>query len=282
MQTKFGIITLFFLFSYSNNVFATEKSIYGKDDRIDYYQASSWLQSLAQSTAAMIRKSKMYSIGNNFYIRSGTLQDRGICSSERFSDQMAAASCSGFLVGEDLLVTAGHCIENKKDCSNSYWVFDYRMESEDYMPKSVSNDAVFSCKKIIEQKLTRGLFKNDYALIRLDRKVNRRPLKVRRKGKVSKGDKLFVIGHPTGLPTKIALNGKVKGVLLNYFTANVDTFGGNSGSAVFNQDGIVEGILVRGKDDYEEINGCKKPNTFRQNALFSESVTHITNIKKLK
>ena len=36
-----------------------------------------------------------------------------------------------------------------------------------------------------------------------------------------------------------------------YFVANLDTYGGNSGSAVFNlQTREVEGILVRGENDY--------------------------------
>ena len=37
----------------------------------------------------------------------------------------------------------------------------------------------------------------------------------------------------------------------NYFTGDLDTFGGNSGSPVFNKrTGVVEGILVRGQKGY--------------------------------
>jgi hypothetical protein len=45
----------------------------------------------------------------------------------------------------------------------------------------------------------------------------------------------------------------------NYFTANLDSYAGNSGSPVFNQKtGRVEGILIQGADDfvYNEENQC--------------------------
>ena len=269
------------MLSLSLSAFAVEKTIYGTDDRIDYYAANSFFQELSKSTAAMIKKSRMYTIGNTSYITGPTLREKGICPQERFSSQIAAATCSGFLVAEDLLVTAGHCITSKKDCASYNWVFDYRLENPDDLANKVSNNSVYNCKRILEHKLTGGLNQNDYALIQLDRKVDRRPLRYRQHGEIKKDSKIFVIGHPSGLPTKIALDGVVRKKRKTYFQANVDTFGGNSGSAVFNKNGVIEGILVRGKDDYEIENGCKVPNTVRQNTFSSESVTYITNIEKL-
>lgn len=66
------------------------------------------------------------------------------------------------------------------------------------------------------------------------------------------GEGLFVVGHPSGLPTKVAGGTEVVGNDEdNFFTALLDTFGGNSGSAVFNSETLeVEGILVRGARDY--------------------------------
>ena len=44
---------------------------------------------------------------------------------------------------------------------------------------------------------------------------------------------LVVIGHPSGLPTKIADGAWVRNNESEYyFVTNLDTFGGNSGSAV--------------------------------------------------
>src|SRR6185503_5205699 len=99
----------------------------------------------------------------------------------------------------------------------------------------------------------------DWALVRLDHAVtNHHPLAIRRRGKLKKGARLFVIGHPVGLPTKIAGGARVRTASTNgFFVANLDTFGGNSGSAVFNAwSGRVEGILVRGDVDFERRGEC--------------------------
>ncbi|NKC16754.1 MAG: hypothetical protein GKR94_32545 [Gammaproteobacteria bacterium] len=43
----------------------------------------------------------------------------------------------------------------------------------------------------------------------------------------------------------------------DYFVANLDPFGGNSGSPVFNADTLtVERILVRGEQDFAPMDGC--------------------------
>ena len=53
----------------------------------------------------------------------------------------------------------------------------------------------------------------DFFEEQLDRKVvGKTPLKFRSQGTVSEGEDLVVIGHPTGLPTKIADGARVKSV----------------------------------------------------------------------
>jgi V8-like Glu-specific endopeptidase len=88
----------------------------------------------------------------------------------------------------------------------------------------------------------------DFALIRLDRRVrNRTPLGVNRSGlPVDLRATLTMIGYPAGIPQKIALGGSVKGSVAGqpFFTANLDSLGGNSGSPVINEaTGLIEGIL---------------------------------------
>jgi V8-like Glu-specific endopeptidase len=127
---------------------------------------------------------------------------------------------------------------------------------------------------------------NDYALIRLDRKVvGRTPLKYRKSGKIAEGQEIVVIGHPTGLPTKVAGGANVRENHRDvFFNANLDTFGGNSGSAVFNADtGEVEGILVRGEQDYEYdwSKGCRVVYKCTDDGCRGEDVTRITNIEAL-
>ena len=61
-----------------------------------------------------------------------------------------------------------------------------------------------------------------------------------------------MIGYPWGLPAKVAGGAKVNDTAAEgYFTANLDAFGGNSGSVVINdRTGKAEGILVRGATDW--------------------------------
>jgi V8-like Glu-specific endopeptidase len=267
--------------------FASTKVVYGDDDRVDVYDSNnSMFVELAESTAAMISKGSIKAAGAKEYaIQGRSLQSRGMCASERFSQQMSAANCSGFLVGEDLLVTAGHCIRNQSSCNSYQWVFDFKVEEGSQFKVNVPKTSVYNCKKIISQSLDRSTM-DDYALIQLDRKVkDRRVLNFRTSGKPAVGDNLVVIGHPSGLPTKIADGANVRALNGTYFTANLDTYGGNSGSAVFNSDtGVVEGILVRGATDYvyDSRQGCRVTNVLGNNAGRGEDVTYITNIKELQ
>ncbi len=284
---KLWMITLATLFSLSNS-FASEKVIYGDDDRLDIFEVSDNLHlELARSTAAMIDASSLTTNGDKVTVTGSTLQSRGICAGEKFANQITSANCSGFLVGPDLLVTAGHCIRRQLDCDSYRWVFDFAVkeQSVDMAAFQVPASSVYKCKRIIAQSLDRAT-QDDYALVQLERKVeDRAPLKVRTSGKVADRTELVVIGHPTGLPTKVADGAYVRNNTNNYyFVSNLDTFGGNSGSAVFDtKTGQVEGILVRGETDYEydSSRGCRVPKYCENEACRGEDVTRITNVKAL-
>lgn len=263
------------------------KVIYGEDNRVDVFESTnaSFIE-LSKSTAAMINGSNLKTLLRGEVEISGTtLQGRGVCAKERFSKQISAANCSGFLVGPNKLVTAGHCIKTEADCKSYKWVFDYKVDHADQGAVTVAKSSVYGCKKIISRSLD-NMSKDDYAFIELDRKVeDRQPLKFRTSGKVAKGANLVVIGHPTGLPTKIADGAKVRSLQGKFFTANLDTYGGNSGSAVFNVDTEeVEGILVRGETDYvyNSTLGCQVSNVCSNDGCRGEDVTYITNVPGLK
>ena len=286
MQVKV-LIALFITATMTVSIGASEnKVIYGEDDRLDLYETTDSLHlDLARSTAAMINNSKISTTGDVTIISGSTLSSRGICKTAKFAKQMTAANCSGFLVGEDLLVTAGHCIRTQSDCDSSRWVFDFAVEVNGESASKVPTSSVYKCKSIISRDLNRGS-KNDFALLRLEKKVTDRPvLKVRTEGKVSDNTAIVVIGHPIGLPTKVAAGANIRTNTNSiYFNANLDTFGGNSGSAVFDANtGTVEGILVRGETDYiyDNAQGCRVPKQCTNSECRGEDVTRITNIKKL-
>ena len=263
------------------------KVVYGDDNRKDLFEVTNTMHSeVALSTAAQIYDNKIKATDGGFKIVGSTLAESGVCSDQKFANQVTGANCSGFLVREDLLVTAGHCMKSSRNCRNAKWVFDYAVTQQGQTEHIIDPSSVYSCVEIVEQSLNRST-QDDYALIRLDRSVtDRRPLTFRRRGKISNNEEIFVVGHPTGLPTKVAddafvrVNHKEK-----YFSTNLDTFGGNSGSAVFNATtGDVEGILVRGETDYTYKSGlgCKVPKFCSMTGCRGEDVTRITNIKKLQ
>ena len=203
--------------------------------------------------------------------------------------------CSGFLVGPDLLVTAGHCMRGGPDsetnvnmnCKTNLWVFDYRQDLIGDNPDEVfvNSKSVYKCAKVISQVLDQST-KNDFALIKLERVVeDREPLKFRTEGKIEDATEIVVIGHPSGLPTIISDGAQVRTNTNPYFfVANLDTFGGNSGSAVFDSEtGLVEGILVRGENDYQynPERGCTEVFKCENDKCRGEDVTRITMIPEL-
>lgn len=239
--------------------------VYGDDDRLDVYQVSDpFLLDLADGTAAVMSRNLLHANNQGGYtIGSSATNDyttdladsQGVCANEPFADQITPAFCSAFLVGDDLMVTAGHCISTSS-CATSRFVFDFEMEDVDTVRTRVDDNDVYSCASVEGRQLSGD---EDWAVIRLDRPVQgHTPMPVRRSGNVSVGTSLVLLGHPSGLPLKIAPNGTVRGTSNPvYFDASVDSYGGNSGSPVVNaQTGEVEGILVRGNADYEWSGSC--------------------------
>lgn len=264
---------------------ANQKVIYGDDNRRDVYEVTNPLfLEMARSTAALIPTRNLSRSGDETKIRGRQLgAARGLCQDEPFREQIASANCSGFLVAPNILVTAGHCIRGASACNSYSYVFGFETERQGQTEYSVSNDNVYSCKRLVKQVLDNrtGM---DYAVVELDRPVTgRRAMPFRKSGKVQDGQELVVIGHPSGLPTKIADGAFVRNNSRSvYFSASLDTYGGNSGSAVFNVDtGEIEGILVRGETDYVRNGSCVSSNICPMDGCRGEDVTRITNVAEI-
>ncbi len=282
-------VFIFLLFISIPRSDAQIKVIYGTDDRHELFEElAPEIRQIADATLALIPHSELREIeGGVIRIRTENYGKKyHLCSAERFREQGTAAFCSGFLVTPDLVMTAGHCIRNLLDCQETAFVFGFAYSTPLEKPEHVPRKDVYYCRELLRSMIVSDGI--DFALVRLDRPVtDRTPLRLRLSGEIKPGEDLIVLGHPAGLPLKIANGAHVREVHPNgYFTANLDTYGGNSGSPVVNiRTYEVEGILVRGERDYilTEENGKSCFASFRctDAGCRGEAVTLISEVLKI-
>lgn len=232
-----------------------DKMIYGEDNRYEMrdFRAHKFIEQ-SKSIAGRVSTEVLWSIDNKtFHYEYMSLDGIGI-SGGNFSRQSLLPDCTGFLVSEDILVTAGHCMMSQEECDKNVWVFDFVEEKTS--KRILKQEQIFKCKEIIKQELEsteEGKY-IDYAIIKLDRSTQRKGLKFRTTGTIAKDEPVVMIGHPMGLPMKFTADAYVFNSTDKWtLQANLDAFQGNSGSPVFNETtGEVEGILVRGSEDFVE------------------------------
>jgi V8-like Glu-specific endopeptidase len=272
------------------------KTIYGKDNRIDYFQASPEMKTLADSVVSLWKSADVQyeQLSKSYVLKTRKFADVvNLAPEERFREQPKGAFCSGSLVAKDIIMTAGHCITTEEQCKDTKFIFGFAIKKDGVMPLKIPEGDVYSCKKIVakfmgdEPDPSNPEGQNlgaDYALVQIDKAAkNRTPLKINRKQKIENGTSLFVIGHPVGLPLKIADDASVRDASpQGYFVANLDTFGGNSGSPVFNaKTKLVEGILVRGDTDFDQGENGAISHVNPQNGGRGEDVTKISVLANL-
>ena len=254
--------------------------VYGSDDRLDQFEVSDpFLRELGEAVCIITFAGNLINNGDGTYSLSGfqrwnSQSGLSLCEGVRFQDQLRFGFCTGFLVGPDLVATAGHCVDG--DVSGLAYIFDFNQSGpntrspggDEIDPSRIPAASVYFAGQAdpVKQRLADD---DDYGVVKLDRPVRtaddsgeRIPLTIRREGELSLGEPLLVIGHGNVLPKKYDSGGTVKtsDVAKPFFAANLDTFGGNSGSPVINAlTGQVEGILVRGNSDWDTTAGCTKP-----------------------
>jgi V8-like Glu-specific endopeptidase len=177
---------------------------------------------------------------------------KALCDGVPFKGDPMAALCTAFLVGPDTIATAAHCVDdgNLKD---KRFIFGFR--GSNHMFNTIfTPDQVYSGCTII----SRNPDTPDYAVVKLDRTVSGRlPVEIDRGHKITLSERLYVIGHPAGLPLMLANGGTVKMTGDDLFVAELNILTGNSGSPVFlESSNKVVGILTDGTDGYVDIGKC--------------------------
>lgn len=275
----------------------TSRGIFGEDDRKDVTDAVEY-EGYTRATAVMVN-TRMIKNGKIYgYSLKELLQKRfgdyPIDPSVKFQDQPTCASCTGFLIAPDLLMTAGHCVETEEDLKNNVWVFDYTKRlyhspSGKYV--NVPSTAIYRGKELIASKFGSVSTRVDYAIIRLDRETDREPYRFRTSGNVPFYSNVYMIGAPTGLPLKLADNAYVvSNSDPRYFKNSLDGFPGNSGGPVFNKYGFIEGIHVRGAvelsdgkytGDYKYDQDCKCIKNVEWSSTYGNAGSHAHKVTSI-
>lgn len=233
-----------------------------EDDRIFAENFDQKLyQSMQTATATQINSKYLEphpTDSNKKTYPAGRLQ--GLCPFEKYAEMNTLGNCSAFLIGQDLLVTAGHCHPfDKKGCNEVAWVFGHKNEKAAGNRWEISNDNIFYCEEVIDFKYDNT---QDLALIRLNKKVqNATPFNLPLDEPVAENDPVALVGYPLGGPLTFTLAGKVHSISDTHLVNKIDSFKVNSGSALVNlRTGNVEGVLSNGGRALliNQLDGCRE------------------------
>jgi hypothetical protein len=159
---------------------AEQAIIYGADDRRDVYDVDDpLLRRLAtDSTVALIYTPRL-EFGDDQTIRwqGRSLQAAlHLCPDERFGEQPVVPFCSGVLVDEDLVLTAGHCFRSSERspedvCRSTSFVFGFYESARSEVADITAID-VLGCRRLVAYSGSESDPQApDYALVQMERAV---------------------------------------------------------------------------------------------------------------
>jgi Trypsin-like peptidase domain len=160
----------------------------------------------------------------------GAMENTASASSSKF--------CSGSLIGTNLFLTAGHCVDSTT--VGKFVAFNYERAAG-------STTLLTQSHYRIDAVLEDGVGGVDYAILRLAGTPGTTwGVATVASADAPVGAALTIIGHPAGAPKKIeagSLN-SFSGTTVRY--GNIDTLGGSSGSGVLDSSGRIIGVHTNG------------------------------------
>ncbi len=255
-----------------DTVAVTQDTVYGTDRRVDVYaETDTAYQAIAEQSAVVLVSAGIVDATDPAHVRlqASTLgTDQVLCTGENFASDPDPGFCSGTLIDDDLVLTAGHCLAGNgvtPSCQGTQVVFGF-YRTDPTTLHTITADDVYTCTQIVAwaDGHPNGGY-HDYTVFRLDRPVTagHTPAAVYKgHAPLPAGAGIAVVGFPDGIPCKLDTGANV---LQSEFdngddlVANTDTFSGNSGSGIYlNTTHELYGILLEGNSDYQPTAaGCQ-------------------------
>jgi hypothetical protein len=225
--------------------------VWESDGRMDFYNIlDEKVKSNTDCVAAIVKKDNLI---DNKGLSTLKVKNYGkafnLCVSEPFYEQSISIGplVTGFLVKDDVIATTANFVV-ESNVTDLRIVFGYKMLNNSTQVITLPNGRIYKGVQIIQRVYNRTHKgdRSNWALIKLDRKVEGQTIARLSKENIFLNQPVYVLGYPCGLPLKYA-GATVHGVYKTYFAAGLDVYIGNSGSPVFDSDTHeVIGMVVHG------------------------------------
>lgn len=235
----------------------------------------------ARAVAIVIEKNKLHAVTDSIYqLDVGiTLGQRfKLCPGTPFIDQPVIGLGTAFILARQTMMTAGHVLE--EDLSRYVVVFGFEMVN-----KTGAYEGLISLKDIYyPTRIVQSSETLDVTVFEVSRPLDRPVLKYAKEQLPAVLTPIYMIGHPYGLPKKVALNASVQSNgNAEFFYTSLFAAQGNSGSPVFDfRTNEVVGVLVSGEVDYDWNGGCNAPKICGLPYCKGEKVVSITAIPHIQ
>ena len=169
---------------------------------------------------------------------------KAVCKLSLIVDRGLPASCTGFMIADDLLLTNEHCIKTQKLCDDAVAIFGYEKTST-----GLASVKEYRCLQLIKKNAAL-----DYALVKIEGNPGSQDKEGHLKlvpRDVAQGEAIYMIQHPGGETKQISKNGcevytpQAQGLnqgTMTDFGHRCDNSVGSSGSPVLDTNHRVVGL----------------------------------------